>query len=42
MLQEVLDSLPDDCRYIMDGTLGHGGHSREILNMKNKIDNIED
>ena len=34
MLQEVLDSLPDRCIYIMDGTLWHAGHSREILKMK--------
>jgi len=37
MLQEVLDSLPDDCKTIMDGTLGHGGHSREILNIYSSI-----
>ena len=27
MLQEVLDSIPEQCRLVMDGTLGHGGHT---------------
>ena len=31
MLQEVLESIPDDCKTFMDGTLGHGGHSKVIL-----------
>lgn len=32
LLQEVLDAIPSDARFIMDGTLGHGGHSIEIMN----------
>ncbi|MFZ2151405.1 MAG: 16S rRNA (cytosine(1402)-N(4))-methyltransferase RsmH [Candidatus Absconditicoccaceae bacterium] len=27
MLQEVIASCPDNCHLIIDGTLGHGGHS---------------
>lgn len=41
MLQEVLESLPDDCKIVMDGTLGHGGHSREIMNVSSKTWDIK-
>ncbi len=31
MLNEVLDSISPDCKILVDGTLGHGGHSKAIL-----------
>ncbi|HOG15286.1 MAG TPA: 16S rRNA (cytosine(1402)-N(4))-methyltransferase RsmH [Candidatus Absconditabacterales bacterium] len=31
MLNEVLESIPMNCKIVVDGTLGHGGHSRAIL-----------
>ena len=31
MLDEVLDSVPQNSKTIVDGTLGHGWHTREIL-----------
>ncbi|MCK9467390.1 MAG: 16S rRNA (cytosine(1402)-N(4))-methyltransferase RsmH [Candidatus Absconditabacterales bacterium] len=31
MLNEVLESVPTNCKIIVDGTLGHGGHSKAIL-----------
>lgn len=31
LLQETLDSIPKSAKYILDGTLGHGGHSLAIL-----------
>jgi len=31
MLNEVLDSISPDCKILVDGTLGHGGHSKVIL-----------
>ncbi|MEI6425738.1 MAG: 16S rRNA (cytosine(1402)-N(4))-methyltransferase RsmH [Candidatus Absconditabacteria bacterium] len=30
LLQEVLQSVPKDAQYIVDGTLGHGGHTFHI------------
>lgn len=31
MVQETLDAIPQNCKYILDGTLGHGGHSLAML-----------
>lgn len=31
LLQEVLDSIPANTKTFLDGTLGHGGHSKAIL-----------
>lgn len=31
MLAEVSEALPEQCHFVMDGTLGHGGHSIEII-----------
>ncbi|NOZ44995.1 MAG: 16S rRNA (cytosine(1402)-N(4))-methyltransferase [bacterium] len=31
LLQETLDSIPPQSKYIIDGTLGHAGHSLAIL-----------
>ena len=31
LLQEVLDRVPEEAQTIMDGTLGHGGHTQAIL-----------
>ena len=31
LLQEVLDSVPRNAQYIVDGTLGHGGHTFHIF-----------
>ena len=31
LLQEVLDSVPTNAQYIVDGTLGHGGHTFHIF-----------
>lgn len=37
LLQETLDSIPENSKYILDGTLGHGGHSLAILQHFQKI-----
>jgi len=37
MLNEVLDSISPDCEIFVDGTLGHGGHSKAILESFSKI-----
>jgi len=31
MLNEVLASIPDTTEILVDGTLGHGGHTEAIL-----------
>ena len=31
MYQEVLDNMPENPKLVLDGTVGHGGHSRLIL-----------
>jgi 16S rRNA (cytosine1402-N4)-methyltransferase len=31
LLQEVLEQIPAQAHLVMDGTLGHGGHSQKIL-----------
>jgi len=39
LLTEVLDMLPVQCDFVLDGTLGHGGHSSAIaeqLKIKNE------
>ncbi len=37
MLNEVLDSISSDCEIFVDWTLGHGGHSKAILEKFSKI-----
>jgi 16S rRNA (cytosine1402-N4)-methyltransferase len=37
LCKEVVESLPDSCHFILDGTLGHGGHARAILSQKPEI-----
>lgn len=31
LLNEVLQSIPENARFLVDGTLGHGGHTQAIL-----------
>ena len=31
LLQETVDMLPEGARFVMDGTLGHGGHTAAIV-----------
>jgi len=37
LCKEVVEALPDPCHFIMDGTLGHGGHARAILDQKPEV-----
>jgi len=37
LYREVLESLPESCSRVLDGTLGHGGHAREILKVRPDI-----
>lgn len=40
LLEETLAMLPEQCRFVMDGTLGHGGHTGKIIE-KCKTQNIK-
>lgn len=31
LYREVIENLPSECEYVFDGTLGHGGHAKLIL-----------
>ncbi len=42
MIDEVLNNLPQDSRYIFDWTLGHGWHTKAILKHLEENDKLED
>ncbi|PCJ20702.1 MAG: 16S rRNA (cytosine(1402)-N(4))-methyltransferase [Candidatus Cloacimonadota bacterium] len=34
LYREVLENIPQNCKFVFDGTLGHGGHAKLILQDK--------